>query len=1411
MGWRDTAMAASPADSKPAIDTSTDVPEPTMQHVEDLEQVGENARKDRKPKSWRDTAIQVSPFKPYISSAQDSSQEAPEVDHSNPDLMKQEHEQAAFARANNISINQAAQQPGANLTIDQLKDDYVAPVGEWLQKNVGHPIAKAVGHTVFPMAPGERAIDHPPNPVEGLAQAATTLIHGQDVKSQEMRSAIGCLVGPGNVDTALDGAHFFGDSVGWLALPGGLELEAEEKAPVLEKLGKAFFNGASNGAYGQFVQNLFTKGKPLTEDVGSSALKQGALFGLVRAGAETGKKLIGILPSKSVTDLGQELSSLFGDRAEKGKSPGIDESLLDKQLENEENLKAAGSQNEPRIKNTGETTPGSPQKIKANKPNDLPKNFEPFMGVASKDEFGRPQVDLHEVTFKDGVAKPKIVRLPVHDDLDAIKLKQFLKDKDIPITKGSDTFDEMGPMWNKNVFGENMTSPDVPYETFADDKNKLRVNALDSTTPDNVIKPGDTVDVHKPGEGLSQAEVTKVEGGKIKTVDGQVLNHTQAVPAHQLPESEAQGNERGAGHTVQPHEQVTPPPLPVHRAPAPGELPSSHLDNFSQGANYMKSDLSGSLYKNWLQPSLSLNLPVNAQATALAIHGEPTFNELKAMHMKALLAGTGKTNPSLEFGTALEAHALADTPAKQSQTLKKLESFPEWASGKDLFNRYLLSRTLKSNEIDNYLMRAGFGPMQKEGEGLGDQYMTRLFMAHDPNIPWEKQARAMDLVEPAIKELAAKDPNMPEHVIRSWVDNALQGKSTWDGLSAQMQTSGSKAFKNLKSRQDLGPATRAMLGEVHDGITRLAYSHAAQDGILAHLKNMEALSQDIEVFSKNEVPGWEKLPGTKQWGASAGGYVRPDVYEAIKINPMTKPVDGWVRKATGIMKEWQTNPILAGLGALTNHVHNSELLGMMGSRSANPVAITRDIVTAQRALLSYSKDPLGTGDGEIAKLAKDLGVLKSYSSLNDLKSNSERIMENYISGMEKHAFSETPMDIEDWKNHTTKTAYKLGAKTIGGINDAGKAFYDHTIQSIRLSNFIGARNELLKRDADGLYSTLARELSQTGMTVMPEKFSQWARSDVENMANRLAARRVTLSTANPQTMAPIARKVSQATGNVGVSFTTPLAETSRILAQMPSRFKDDANYRYRIAGWTTLMGGFLAARKAVQVLHGGMSSDAMDEAYKNAPDSWKASHPFAKYMPSMYANTFRDAKGRITFGDSVLPVTQTIEELFRAANPKDAGTPAALVQNAADHFWPGKGNDLQDVMSRMGATQPTPQFKPRPGEGAMMSLVNDIATLANHAMVPRSLNNFAQAAKGMGWTRETQPNQEQLTPMQGVGRAMGITKPVPVGEASALARQGEQRGRESEAKRAIFRRNQTPEERQGAQKNYQDVLSERNK
>ena len=193
--------------------------------------------------------------------------------------------------------------------------------------------------------------------------------------------------------------------------------------------------------------------------------------------------------------------------------------------------------------------------------------------------------------------------------------------------------------------------------------------------------------------------------------------------------------------------------------------------------------------------------------------------------------------------------------------------------------------------------------------------------------------------------------------------------------------------------RDYTEAERADMGEIRDGVLRYAMGYVDTQKDIAIGRLFKAIAGNAELAKTHNPGGWVKVPsneiagagGIKQYGALAGMFVNPQVYDSLSRNTQPKGVlMSMYDKALSFWKEGKTvwNPVSHG----NNIISNLFTVHFAGINPLNPLK-WRETMREFKTHGQYWNDAVDNGlfGNEVANEEIQKLLMPDLSDLSDME------------------------------------------------------------------------------------------------------------------------------------------------------------------------------------------------------------------------------------------------------------------------------------------------------------------------------------------------------------------------------------------------------------------------------------------
>lgn len=605
---------------------------------------------------------------------------------------------------------------------------------------------------------------------------------------------------------------------------------------------------------------------------------------------------------------------------------------------------------------------------------------------------------------------------------------------------------------------------------------------------------------------------------------------------------------------------------------------------------------------------------------------------------------------------------------------REMEKYGEaWSKGRQLVDNLLAERDL----LDKKIRDLGGVPenlIELRENGDVDRYMARMYLSHIlPPGEWTKRA-PKDVKLDALKTLADQHKKAGSNWSPEQLAHELdQIMGAEDPISAFMHSDVSKAWKNLKRREDIPETIRKAMGEVESGSYRLAVSLGNQRAIAANLEAWANIANDVRYFSPAPAPGFKQLPNNpKAYGMAAGGFVHPDVYEGlVNLPKAVNAGPSWLRALIGWSKGNEV--ALGGLSPQVNSAMGNILSGTLsgGFDVTNPMRTARNFRVAWRAIRDYAKDPSGrTGLGHLyLEAMKRSATWEGYSAQEIVQHKRALLkdMESTLGALPPTA------DARSWLSGLRSLAekYKGVQAKMGGLLDAQDELF-------RLQSYFALREKAIVKAGFNLKN---------------------APPEVLEKAADFAAYKVNRTFWNAQHTAQVVDKMRNSGAGLFAKYATPWYEDHRIwsMAAKDMLTEDPAIAWRMLAAGTVFMGLPVLARRL-----NGISDEEVDKAAAQYSDRFKT------WKPALFALPFRGSDGKVRFVD----ISKWLLPLKLLSGHPDSPAHLRVLSNLiAGPFDGGAGDSVvRKWMTDVGLQQSQdPSRAPMSGEAGGFNLIAEMA------------------------------------------------------------------------------------------------------
>lgn len=836
--------------------------------------------------------------------------------------------------------------------------------------------------------------------------------------------------------------------------------------------------------------------------------------------------------------------------------------------------------------------------------------------------------------------------------------------------------------------------------------------------PDNGVRPGDMAQAHKEGD-LVYVQGSGAQTGTYTTA--KVIGPGEAPGTVQV--DVGAGNTRTvdagslwpANYGAADPKTLAAPQIPLPgEAPGPGQLPP-HLaqqastvlglmSRFGAGVQDLGDKLRRAFFGKGLTGPQDLAQQVQSILASQAIQ-DTSMDAFRALRSR--LKGLKGTQLLGQFDKDFLAYV-------QGRGIDMSKHGETWDAVKELADNMLRER----DALDKRIADLGGIPddlIHLRENGEVDRYVARHYLARvmGPG-EWAKRVPA-DVMGDALaflrKQADARGIHISDHELALNLHEIVRAPNPLDAFQGNGVMKG--ALGHLERLSDIPEPLRKAMGEVESGQYRLATTLGTQRAVAANLELMANLSSDRTYYSPGPRADLHPVPlpnNPRYYGKAAGGYVHPDIYDALVNVPKTlDSVPAILRTLQGHMKG---NLIGANPGALLHHtmanVWHSVLAG--GLDVMRPVESGRAMKEAWSALRGYGAGltELGT-PGALALEARRYGALRPGLGAAEIQT----IQDQFANHFDK-VLGQRPATFWDFagKWNGAVSTYKSAQAHLGHL-------YDMNNDLFKLAN----------------YAALRRKFLAAGMDV--------------GAAAANAAHRVNLSFPDASNLGSAVNSLRNTVG-VGAPFLTPIAEEARIHALLPQRMLSEPDLKWRVGATALLTGALFGAGAAARHMN-GISDEEVDAGMSELTRRQKS------FRPALAVAPWRDSQGRLNVYD--LTHFSYAAKLLNG-NPDDAMWRRVMANVLTSPLSQTAGDGVNKVLEKAGLIHPLPDYKPLPGEQDVTGLLSQIQGSGFGA--PEIVSRVQSALRKGGVTVAPPPTKEPFTPAQMAQEITGLPFAFPV-------------------------------------------------
>lgn len=1026
----------------------------------------------------------------------------------------------------------------------------------------------------------------------------------------------------------------------------------------------------------------------------------------------------------------------------------------------------------------------------------LSRDLNPTHAVVMLDGEGEPLARIYTLN-SDGTKA--FVDLPLRDEASALKFAQFQKDHGVGFTTegsvwASPAVQGKSRQWEWNVMGNEGSNPALRTTPTAEE-HLAAVTADRAKQLPKITSPLPSLDGPGPVSPPDAPLIATVDdGGNIKLQAPGVVREQQPMPAvigqrgpgiSPSPEAApqpgalsnpnltnagspgraarrgnaptpatAQGDGVGDPTAIPPQPPASNPgPVPPLPQPPPNSPPppsaitanQTILNNIKQRVQQGNGTLWQRLMKQVVGKGLRGERDLAQYITSI--------NASKALQDTALIQDNAfkKILSSIKMPTARMDALRTDMGKVAEGTLPIVNLWARYPEAEPVLQR-LLSDSLQEIQ-DNHKALQAHGVV---GNDKDPNYQARTYLKNvlKPGAWARIVTKSHVIMDDGIniikKQAAQQGSALSNHEVEVAMLDLMGAEDPF--VAFKSSPIGSKYFNHLKKREDLPIELRRVMGEITDGPYRISVSLGVQRSNLA-LQEISAQIATDPRYAWNELrpqaivsQGGVQLPALhteplpadkKRFGAAAGMYVHPDIYDVMVNGPRT--IEAMPAAARWLYSHMKANQI--GLNPnvmranLIEDIFHSTFSG--GLDIFRPVESAKAMVTALQGMFAYRKNPsVQFGPGLFIKEAREFGSIRPGAVTGEVAAVQEQFEKRFLREVQAQYTPNTSM--WDLRRIAEEVQYRhLQFRKYSGV-----------IQEW-LTEWSRAANHI---------SLMDKFTSQPGTYGIRERLGMAAGQGLDRTtAAQRASLRINQSFQDPSNVGELVQSM-RATPVFG-TYIGAKAEEGRVWALMMARMKTESDLRWRV-GMTTLALGTVFGAGGVARRMMGPDEQTLNEV--NA--SLKKSQ--LNYTPSTFISPSFDEKGRAQVynltGDSyLLGLAQ--------GNPDDELWRRAL-SNVLTYPVSGTGLEetSKEMLSKTGLirqpqTQPPKQLEGDSSIGKGLRAVQDAGFLG-----PSVISTGMRTAEkmGLGGTGQVKPTAEQWTLSQGIQKNIGVPFVTPVSLAS---------------------------------------------
>lgn len=583
-----------------------------------------------------------------------------------------------------------------------------------------------------------------------------------------------------------------------------------------------------------------------------------------------------------------------------------------------------------------------------------------------------------------------------------------------------------------------------------------------------------------------------------------------------------------------------------------------------------------------------------------------------------------------------------------------------------------------------------------------DNYLARVYYAYlFPKGVWAKMVPA-ERMEDAVNALASHLQNAGEQYSRTALsDKVRELLNSDDPAAAWMNStlSKSKAFNNLKARNQLPDWFSQLLGPVESGVLRASLTIAGQRSAIRNMQTFNELAgwKVVDQLGRDINPYWSRgrradlpvqVPDLPEYGNARGGWTTREWGEIINAPKRASNTEGFWHMLGGVFKG---NVVLFGGPAtwMNNFMRSVKPAIAAGSMPLiNPGKFGERFVQAASAMKSWKQNPTaGNTGGNIILEMRRLGVGSGGQGAHEIAGPL-----SYVADAVHDHFAGAKN--QDFFQMMAAAPAALHRKIGNGRREVGEA-YDQTDQLWKTATYIDRRAAHL----------------EDGMPV--------------EQAAREAARLVRRYWPDFANVAPVVEKMRNGSPLSVAPFLSGIAEETRSSAMIAKDAATNPAMAARIAAQAAVIGSVGFGLMPMLRRMNGISDAEVEASLKGRTDRAKT------YKPLVFTMPFRDPwNKKLIHVDPSSWITEL--QLFQG-NPNNS-----MAQNVATNLAlsPVQGSvidqPIRGLMEQYGihAAGGTPR-QLLPGEGTLMNGINAFAEGGGvPGVIPRGLEISRQAGAG---------------------------------------------------------------------------------